>query len=776
MNSRYEDVYRRSLADPEAYWGELAASLDWERRWDSVLDRSNPPFYRWFRGGRLNTCWNALDRHVASGRGNQLALIHDSPVTDSKESFTYRALRDAVARLAGAIAAVGVGKGDRVLIYMPMVPEAVMAMLACARLGAVHSVVFGGFAAPELATRIDDAKPKLVLSASCGIEPGRTIAYKPLLDQAIELAQWKPASCFVLQRPMLAASLVAGRDHDWREVVARAEPAPCVMVEATDPLYILYTSGTTGLPKGVVRDNGGHAVALYWSMAHVYGMNPGDVFFAASDVGWVVGHSYIVYAPLLYGCTTILFEGKPVGTPDAGAYWRLIAEHGVNAMFTAPTAFRAIKRDDPDGTFIAKYDLSQFRTLFLAGERADPPTIEWARQHLNIPVIDHWWQTETGWAITGNCLGLGALPVKIGAATKPVPGYDLRVLDPQGHEMKRGEIGALCIKLPLPPGSSPTLWNADERFVQAYLADFPGYYHTADAGYVDEDGYVFVMTRTDDIINVAGHRLSTGAIEEVLAAHPDVAECAVIGIADALKGQVPLGLLVLKAGANRPHVAICAETVALVRARIGPVASFKDAIVVQRLPKTRSGKILRGTMRQIADGEAYRAPATIEDPAALAEITDTLKGAGVVAGGRERAGLKWLVRLGELVHHLINPRSFGGSPKWAGPRVMRIVVFAVLAVALAGCNGNSLSDSLSSLSGSGSGSSSGCGATPGLVGALGGALAGGALGSQVGKGTGNTLATGAGAVAGGVGGYYAGNAVGCNNGGGGDSGDSGSSK
>jgi len=630
MTSRYADVHRRSLQDPEGFWAEAAAAIDWERGWDRVLDDTKPPFYRWFRGGRLNTCWNALDRHVERGRAEQAALIYDSPVTGQKLTFTYRALRDEVARLAGAIAAAGVGKGDRVLIYMPMVPEAVMAMLACARLGAIHSVVFGGFAGPELATRIDDATPKLVLSASCGVEPGRIVAYKPLLDQAIELARAKPAACFILQRPQLAATLVPGRDRDWREAVAAAKPAPCVAVEATDPLYILYTSGTTGQPKGIVRDNGGHAVALNWSMENLYGVKPGETFFAASDVGWVVGHSYIVYAPLIYGCTSVLYEGKPVGTPDAGAYWRMIAEHKIAAMFTAPTAFRAIKREDPDGTFIRKYDLSNFRTLFLAGERADPPTVEWAQDHLKKPVIDHWWQTETGWSICGNFVGLGALPVKLGSASKPAPGYDLRVLDAAGHEMKPGEIGALCVKLPLPPGSSPTLWNADERFVRAYLADYPGYYHTADAGYIDADGYVFVMTRTDDIINVAGHRLSTGAVEEVLAAHPDVAECAVIGVADALKGQVPLGFIVLKAGVRTTPDAIVAQTVALVRERIGPVASFKTALVVNRLPKTRSGKILRGTMRSIADGETYRTPATIEDAGALGEIEETLKHAGLI--------------------------------------------------------------------------------------------------------------------------------------------------
>ena len=628
MASRYEEAYRRSLADPEGFWGEAAQAIDWEKRWESVLDRSRPPFYLWFKGGRLNTCWNALDRHVVNGRGDQVALIYDSPVTDSIKRFTYRTLRDEVARLAGALRGLGVEKGDRVLIYMPMVPEAAMAMLACARLGAIHSVVFGGFAAPELATRIDDAQPKVILSASCGIEVQRVIPYKPLLDQAIEIAKVKPAACVILQRPMATASLVAGRDHDWATLVAKAAPADCVTVGATDPLYILYTSGTTGIPKGIVRDNGGHAVALHWSMANIYGLKPGEVFFTASDVGWVVGHSYIVYAPLIYGCTSVLYEGKPVGTPDAGAFWRVIAEHGVSVMFTAPTAFRAIKREDPDGKLMRTYDLSKFRALFLAGERADPPTVEWAEQQLKVPVIDHWWQTETGFPITANCMGLEPMPVKHGSSTKPVPGWDLRVLGADGAELKRGEIGALCLKLPLPPGALPTLWHADERFVSSYLADYPGYYHTADAGYIDADGYVFVMTRTDDIINVAGHRLSTGGIEEVLAAHPDVAECAVIGVADSLKGQVPIGFLVLKAGAARSPAQIADEAVRLVRERIGPVASFKTAMVVQRLPKTRSGKILRGTMRKIADGEEYRTPATIDDPVILGEITDTLKGAG----------------------------------------------------------------------------------------------------------------------------------------------------
>ncbi|MGH7000509.1 MAG: propionyl-CoA synthetase, partial [Stellaceae bacterium] len=609
MTSRYAAAHRRSLVDREGFWAEAAQAIDWEKRWDTVLDASRPPFYRWFRGGRLNTCFNALDRHVDAGRAQQTALIYDSPVTGTVRTYSYRELRDQVALLAGALRMHGVKKGDRVLIYMPMVPEAAMAMLACARLGAIHSVVFGGFAAPELATRIDDAKPRLILSASCGIEVNRIVPYKPLLDQAIALAKHKPESCFILQRDQLACDLVKNRDHDWNDEIAKASPAACVTVDATDPLYILYTSGTTGMPKGIVRDNGGHAVALHWSMKNVYGLAPGETWFTASDVGWVVGHSYIVYAPLLYGLTTILFEGKPVGTPDAGTFWRVIAQHGAVAMFTAPTAFRAIKREDPDGALIRKHDMAKFRTLFLAGERADPPTIEWAEKHLDVPVIDHWWQTETGWAITANCVGLGPLPVKHGSSTLPAPGYDLHVLDPAGKEMKPGEVGALCVKLPMPPGFAPTLWNADERFVHSYLTDYPGYYLTADAGYMDDDGYVFVMARTDDIINVAGHRLSTGAIEEVLASHPEVAECAVIGAGDALKGQVPLGFLVLKAGAKKAPKDVAAEAVSLVRERIGPVASFKTALVVERLPKTRSGKILRSTMRKIADGEEYKMPA-----------------------------------------------------------------------------------------------------------------------------------------------------------------------
>jgi len=628
MTSRYDAVYRRSIDAAAAFWADNAEAVHWYRKWDRVLDDTRAPFYRWFTGGIVNTCHNALDVHVERGRGEQTALIYDSPVGGHKRTFTYRELRDRVARFAGVLADLGVGKGDRVIIYMPMVPQAVVAMLACARLGAVHSVVFGGFAANELAVRIDDCTPKVIVASSCGIEPGRIVAYKPLLDRAIEIARHKPERCIVHQRPMGPAAMVAGRDIDWKQAMDRARPHDCVPVAATDPLYVLYTSGTTGQPKGIVRDNGGHLVALKWSMPNIYGIWPGEVFWAASDVGWVVGHSYIVYAPLFNGSTTLLYEGKPVGTPDAGAFWRVISEHGVKALFTAPTAFRAIKKEDPNGLLIKRYDLSRFEALFLAGERADPDTVAWAERQLGVPVIDHWWQTETGWAIAANCLGLGRLPVKHGSPTKPAPGWDLRVLDDAQHEMPRGQTGALVVKLPLPPGALPTLWNAEERYRQAYLDEFPGYYKTADAGYIDADGYVYVMSRTDDIINVAGHRLSTGAMEEVLASHPDVAECAVIGAADALKGQVPLGFLVLKAGVDRPAKTIADEVVAMVRDRIGPVASFKTATVVARLPKTRSGKILRGTMRRIADGEPYAMPATIDDPAILGEITGSLKAIG----------------------------------------------------------------------------------------------------------------------------------------------------
>ena len=624
----YRALHARSLDDPEGFWLEQAKAIDWTRPPTRALDASRAPFYRWYPDGELNTCYNALDRHVERGRAEQAALIYDSPVTSTKKTFTYRELRDAVAKLAGAIAAQGVGKGDRVIIYMAMMPEAVMAMLACARLGAVHSVVFGGFAANELATRIDDCTPKLVLTASCGVEPGRIVLYKPLLDHAIELAKHKIPRCLVLQRPQAKAGLVAGRDLDWNEAVAAAKPHDCVPVRSTDPLYILYTSGTTGQPKGVVRDNGGYAVALHWSMKNLYGIQPGEVWWCASDVGWVVGHSYIAYGPLIYGATTILYEGKPVGTPDSGAFWRVISEHKAVALFTAPTAFRAIKKEDPNGKLLKKYDLAQFRHLFLAGERGDPPTIQWAQKMLGVPIIDHWWQTETGWAICGNFVGLDPMPVKPGSTSVPSPGWQIEVLDDKGQKLKAGEVGALVGKLPLPPGTFPTLWNADERFKQAYLAEYPGYYKSGDAGFIDADGYVSVMTRVDDVINVAGHRLSTGQMEEVLGSHDDVAECAVIGVADELKGQVPFGFLVLKSGVVRPEAEIVKDVVAMVRDRIGPVAFFKTAIVVQRLPKTRSGKILRGTMQKIADGEPWTMPATIDDPIVLDEIAGGLKIAG----------------------------------------------------------------------------------------------------------------------------------------------------
>ena len=636
MSNAYDEAYRRSMEDPDGFWGEVAEDVRWIKKWDKVLDDSNKPFYRWFTGGELNTCYNALDRHVDEGRADQAALIYDSPVTGgTAKTYTYRELRDAVATFAGALAARGVAKGDRVILYMPMVPEAVIAMLACARIGAVHSVVFGGFAPNELAVRIDDAKPKLMVTASCGIEPGRIVEYMPLLNGAIDLAKHKPDACIVLQRDACKAALTAGRDVDWQEAGAHAEPADCVPVAATDPLYILYTSGTTGEPKGVVRDNGGHLVALKWSMKNVYGVEPGEVYWAASDVGWVVGHSYIVYAPLFHGCTTILFEGKPVGTPDAGAFWRVIAEHGVNVMFTAPTAFRAIKREDPDGALMKDYDLSKFRYLFLAGERTDPDTLHWAEEKLGVPVIDHWWQTETGWSIAANCVGLHEFPVKAGSPTKAAPGYDVQILDPDSNPVKDGDIGAICVKLPLPPSCLPTLWNADERYIESYLEEFPGYYKTADAGYKDEEGYLYIMARTDDIINVAGHRLSTGGMEEVLANHPDVAECAVVGVADQLKGQLPVGFLVLKAGVDKDNAEIVKEVVAMVRDQIGPVAAFKQATVVERLPKTRSGKILRGTMQKIADNEAYKMPATIDDPAILDEITEALEGIGYASQRKE---------------------------------------------------------------------------------------------------------------------------------------------
>ncbi len=632
MQDTQDLAYARWRRAPEPFWAEAAEAVSWYRRWNQVLDASRAPFYRWFSGGLVNTCYNALDRHVAAGRADQPALIYDSPVTQTIRCFTYRELLDQVSRFAGVLVRQGVGRGDRVIIYMPMVPEAAVAMLACARIGAIHSVVFGGFASHELAARISHAEPKVIVSASCGIEPNRNVPYKPLLDKAIDLASAKPSRCIILQRPQERASMISGRDLDWSELMAGAQPAECVPVAATDPLYILYTSGTTGMPKGVVRDNGGHLVALTWSMKNIYGVESGEVYWAASDLGWAVGHSYIVYGPLFNGNTTILYEGKPVGTPDPGAFWRVISQHRVSVFFTAPTAIRAIKRDDPTGEYVRRYDLSAFRTFFLAGERCDPDTLHWAEQQLGVPVIDHWWQTETGWPIGANCLGLGVIPVKPGSCARAVPGYDVRVLGPDGGEVPAGQTGSIVIKLPLPPGCLPTLWNNDAGFVQSYLSAYPGYYLTADAGYKDADGYLWVMGRTDDIINVAGHRLSTGAMEEVLASHPDVAECAVVGVADELKGEVPLGFVVLKAGVRRAPDAVVREVVEMVRERIGPVASFKTATVVQRLPKTRSGKILRGTIKKIADGIEYRVPPTIDDPAILDEITATLSGLGFPHG------------------------------------------------------------------------------------------------------------------------------------------------
>ena len=634
--SRYHEVYARSQRDPQGFWGEAAADIDWFEKPKAAFDPKAGIYGRWFPGGVCNTCFNAVDRHVNAGRGEQAAIIYDSPLAGVKRTITYHRLLTETQVLAAMLRDLGVGKGDRVIIYMPMVPEAVIGMLACARIGAIHSVVFGGFAARELATRIDDAKPKVVLSASCGLEPGRIVHYKPLLDEAIALSQHKPDACLILQRPQAEASLIAGRDLDWAQTRDHAltharSVYDCVPVAATDPLYILYTSGTTGQPKGVVRDNGGHMVALKWSMKNLYGVEPGEAYWAASDIGWVVGHSYIIYAPLFHGCTSILYEGKPVGTPDAGAFWRVIAEHGVSALFTAPTAFRAIKKEDPDGKLLAQYDLSKFRTLFLAGERADPPTLEWAEKMLKVPVIDHWWQTETGWAIAGNPVGLGMLPIKHGSPTVAMPGYDVRIVDEANHEVAANKMGSIVVKLPLPPACLPTLWQADERMRESYLDEFPGYYKTADAGFKDDDGYIFVMSRTDDIINVAGHRLSTGGMEEVLASHPDVAECAVLGIKDELKGEVPCGFIVLKSGVNRPPTEIEKECIALIREKIGPVAAFKLAIAVARLPKTRSGKILRGTMKKIADGDRWTMPATIDDPVILDEIGSALKGKGLAA-------------------------------------------------------------------------------------------------------------------------------------------------
>jgi propionyl-CoA synthetase len=626
--TRYRDAYEEWLENPEAFWAEAAAAVDWFKQADRIFDAGAGAYGRWFVGAECNTAFNCLDRHVRDGRGDQAAIIYDSPLAGTKRTLSYAELLDEVEVFASVLRNQGVAKGDRVLIYMPMVPEVAIAMLATARLGAIHSVVFGGFAANELALRLNDAKPKVVVSASCGIEPKHIVEYKPLLDTAIELATYKPSSCIILQRPMREAHLPPGRDFDWDDLIAQERSAnrkaECVPVAATDPLYILYTSGSTGQPKGVVRDTGGHMVALAWTMKNIYGIAPGEVFWSASDVGWVVGHSYIIYAPLLNGSTTVIYEGKPVGTPDAGAFWRVASEHKVASLFTAPTALRAIKRDDPTGARIKDYDLSSLRTLFLAGERADPDTIRWAEECLGIPVIDHWWQTETGWAIAANPMGLEALPVKPGSPTVPMPGYDVRVLDDDGHDVERGKLGNIVVKLPLPPGCLPTLWNADERFGPSYLDRFPGYYATADAGYRDEDGYLFIMGRTDDIINVAGHRLSTGAMEEVLSSHRDVAECAVIGVADSLKGELPVGFVVLKAGVDRDPKAIETEVVALVRERIGPVAAFKTVHVIKRLPKTRSGKILRGTMKKIADGTEFKVPPTIDDVVILDEIKATL--------------------------------------------------------------------------------------------------------------------------------------------------------
>ncbi|CUH67363.1 Acetyl-coenzyme A synthetase [Thalassovita autumnalis] len=627
----YKEVYEGWKADPEAFWLDAAKAIDWDVAPTKALHADNAPLYEWFKDSKVNTCWNAVDRHVEAGRGDQVAIIHDSPVTGSKKWITYVELRNRVAMLAGALKAKGIEKGDRVIIYMPMIPEALEAMLACSRLGAVHSVVFGGFASNELAVRIDDAKPKAIIAASCGIEPGRTVHYKPLLDGAIELAQHKPDFTVIFQRENEVAELKEGRDFNWHGFQYGVEPADCVPVEGDHPAYILYTSGTTGQPKGVVRPTAGHLVALNWTMKNLYNVDPGDVFWAASDVGWVVGHSYICYGPLIHGNTTVVFEGKPIGTPDAGTFWRVIEEHKVKSFFTAPTAFRAVKREDPKGEFVKKYDLSCLKQVYLAGERADPDTIVWAQEQLNVPVIDHWWQTETGWCIAGNPLGIEELPTKLGSPAVPLPGYDVQILDEGGHPVPAGELGAIAIKLPLPPGTLPTLWNAEERFKSSYLTTFPGYYETGDAGMIDEDGYLSIMARTDDVINVAGHRLSTGGMEEVLAAHPDVAECAVIGVSDDLKGQLPLGFLCLNSGCNRPHDEVVKEVVKLVREKIGPVAAFKLATVVDRLPKTRSGKILRGTMVSIADGKDYKMPATIDDPAILDEIKTALQGLGYAA-------------------------------------------------------------------------------------------------------------------------------------------------
>jgi propionyl-CoA synthetase len=629
MSSTYSSVFSQSIQNKEDFWSKAAEDVKWIKKPTQILDSSNPPFYKWFKGGKINTCFNALDRHVEEGNGDRTAIIFDSAMTNTKKKFSYKELRDKTAQLAGALQQAGVTKGDRVIIYMPMIPEAIQAMLACSRIGAVHSVVFGGFASTELASRIDDSGAKIILSASCGLEPGRTVEYKPLLDGALKAAKQKVEKVVIFQRDAHKATLTDGF-VDWNDFIKDASPSECVECDANDPAYILYTSGTTGVPKGILRDIGGHIVALKWTMKNVYDINPGDIWWSASDIGWIVGHSYIVYAPLFHGCTTVIFEGKPVGTPDPGSFWRIISEYKVKTLFTAPTAFRAIKKEDPNGEYFKKYDLSKFEALYLAGERADPDTIHWAEGLLKKPVIDHWWQTETSWSISGNFKGLGLFETKYGSAGKPAPGYDVRVLKEDGSEAKRGEMGDICVKLPLPPSTFPTLWNADQRYKENYMTTYPGYYQTYDAGHIDEDGYVWIMSRTDDIINVAGHRLSTGSMEEVLSEHPDVAECAVIGIADKLKGQMPVGLVVLKAGVTKSVEDIQKECVKMIRERIGPVAAFKTAIVIKRLPKTRSGKVLRGTMRKIADKEEYKMPATIDDPAILTEITDSFKSAKIL--------------------------------------------------------------------------------------------------------------------------------------------------
>ena len=627
--SKYLDTFNKSITDKENFWREVAEDVIWYEPFDEVLHTDGPPFYQWFKGGKINTCYNALDRHVDEGNGDRLALIYDSPITGNKSNYTYSVMRDRVAEIAGALKNQGVVKGDRVIIYMPMIPEAVMAILACARIGAVHSVVFGGFAANELANRIDDSKAKLILTSSCGIEPGRIVEYQPLINEAVKIAKHKPDTSIFFQRDQKKVELIENQ-IDWNDFVKNVEPAECEIMDSNDPAYILYTSGTTGTPKGIVRDTAGHIVALKWTMKNIYNIDPGDVWWSASDIGWIVGHSYIVYAPLFHGCTTVLFEGKPVGTPDAGEFWRIISEYKVKSLFTAPTAFRAIKKEDPEGEFFKKYDLSSFESLFLAGERADPDTIKWAENLLHKPVIDHWWQTETSWAITANCAGLGLFPTKYGSAGKPVPGYNVKVLQDDGTECKAGEMGDVVVELPLPPGTFPTLWNADDRYKENYMSNYPGYYQTYDAGYIDEDGDVWIMSRTDDIINVAGHRLSTGAMEEVLSEHPDVAECAVIGIADKLKGQLPLGFVILKNGTTKSEADITAECVLMIRQKLGPVAAYKKTIVLKRLPKTRSGKVLRGTMRKIADREEFNLPPTIDDPLILDEIKESLLSAGMI--------------------------------------------------------------------------------------------------------------------------------------------------